>query len=122
MNISPQHRAAFALLDRTGISKINYAPFIVRMLWKFNVNIPPPHFMTFTGSAALTGTAFGIALGFLILLLAIATGHYKLELLFWTPIGAGVGFGVSMAAYYAYGRRRHKLPDWSSLPTHQSGA
>ena len=76
--------------------------------------------MTFTGSATLTGTAFGIALGFLNVLLAMATSTYRLELLFWLPIGAGVGFGLSMAAYYAYGRKKHKLPDWSSLRIRQS--
>jgi hypothetical protein len=120
MNISTQHSAAFALLDRTGISKINYAPLIVRLLWKFGVNIPPTHLMTFTGSAALTGTAFGMTLGFLNLLLAAATGTYRVELLLWIPIGAGVGFGLSMAAYYACGRRKHKLPGWSSLRIGQS--
>ncbi|USX12565.1 DUF6404 family protein [Oxalobacteraceae bacterium OTU3CAMAD1] len=30
-------------------------------------------------------------------------------------VAAGLFFGLSMSLYYADGRRKHRLPEWSSL-------
>ena len=32
-----------------------------------------------------------------------------------TSLISGALFGLLMAAYYAHGRRKYKLPDWQSL-------
>lgn len=115
MKSSPQHIAAFRLLDEAGILKGNYAPPIARLLWKMGFSIPPPHFMTFVGSAVLSGTTFGTLWGLVMLAFAAATGTVNGAVLLGASAGAGVLFGITMATYYAYGRKRYKLPKWSSL-------
>jgi hypothetical protein len=122
MNNSPQHLAAFRLLEKAGIWKSNYAPPVFRMLWRRGVNVPPPHFMSFLASAALTGIGFGVMWGLFMLAFAAATGNIHFPVLLAASVGAGLLFGVSMATYYAFGRRRHKLPKWSSLPQQPSDA
>jgi hypothetical protein len=116
MNDSPQHVAAFRILDRTGIWKSNYAPPVFRLLWRLAVNVSPPHFMSFFGAAALAGIGFGVVWGLFMLLFFAASGGVNLPILLWASIAAGVMFGLTAATYYAYGRRRHQLPKGSALP------
>ena len=116
MNDSPQRLAAFQLLDKAGVWKSNYAPPIFRLLWRIGLNLPPPHFMSIASSAALTGTFFGVFWGIFMYRFAATTGDVKPSALLFSALCAGVLFGASMAAYYAFGRRKYKLPKWSSLP------
>ena len=88
---------------------------MVRLLWKMGINVPPPHFMSFVGSALLTGITFGTLWGLFMLLFAVMTGSVNLSVLLAASLSAGVLFGVTMAIYFAYGRKRYKLPNWESL-------
>ncbi|MFZ6755548.1 DUF6404 family protein, partial [Undibacterium sp. Dicai25W] len=44
MNCSRKRGAALKLLESIGISRSNYAPPLVRLLWRVGIDIPPPHF------------------------------------------------------------------------------
>lgn len=116
MTPHPRREAALKLLAATGLSRLNYEPPLVRMLWRMGFDIPPPHFATFSQAAWLSGVSFAGLWG---LLMWVMVGQPNGLAMPW-GIGiagfVGLLFGVAMASYYAWGRRRHKLPDWQSLP------
>lgn len=112
--------AALEILARTGMERGNYAPPLLWICWRVGINVPPPHFVPFRKIAIALGSYFTIAF-------ALATG-LALPLIRWffegrlwwgllaaSDVGAGVLFGLIMAAYYASGRRKHKLPGWQDL-------
>jgi hypothetical protein len=115
MTPNKQRDAALALLAQTGIWPSNYAPPLFHLLWRMGVDVPPPHFVRFASVVIFMGTFFG--------------GMFALFMwpTLWTRMGlsfggalirsgvAGLVFGLAMAGYYAYGRRRHRLPSWDEL-------
>lgn len=104
---------ALKLLARTGIRKSNYLPPALRLLWALGVKVPPPHFAAFIPTFLVTGAFFGLSWGALMRLFVL--GLMPGLSVLYVSISAGVLFGLSMAAYYAYGRSKHRLPPWSSL-------
>jgi hypothetical protein len=112
MNHAEKIKLMFDDLPRRGVAAGTFAPPLYRMLWKFGVQIPPPHFSSFTFLFFFQGGFFGIFWGLL------------MGLLFWTPfrlplwpfafasISAGVLFGLCMATYYRWQARKHHLPCW----------
>jgi hypothetical protein len=106
---------ALAQLAATGIMKSNYAPPLFRILWRMGVYVRPPHFASFSSNFLLTGTWFGLVWGVLMWLFVWpATGQMPLAALA-AALFAGGMFGLSMALYYRYGARKHKLSDWSQI-------
>lgn len=107
--------AALNLLQATGIRPSNYLPPAIRLLWRAGAHVPPPHFVGFLPTLFVTGATFGMIWG------------ASMWLLFWRrldmqfPAAAassglvGLFFGLAMAIYYAYGRRKYRLPAWASL-------
>jgi hypothetical protein len=111
-----RRQKALALLAQSGMRQSNYLPLATLLLWKLGVQVPPPHFAGFAATTLVAGGSFGLVWGGL------------MWLVIWSPQGmgwrgalaiaafAGLLFGLSMGAYYAYGRKRHRLPPWDSLP------
>jgi hypothetical protein len=115
MTFEEKREAALKLLESTDIWRSNYAPPLLRLLWKFGVKVPPPHFVGFAANFVCGGLFFGVAWGLLMW-----------ALLWWrqsTPLGmvvgaatlAGLLFGLGMASYYRHGARRNKIPLWKEF-------
>lgn len=95
--------------------KCNYAPPLIRFLWWLGVNIPPLPFASFWQVFGLMAGSFSIMYGLLMYLMV------------WRPQGmsplfacavsliTSVLFGLTMALFYLWLRRVHKLPDWQDL-------
>ena len=115
MKTSEKRDAALKLLASTGIWRSNYAPPLLRLLWRLGFDVPPPHFGTFWGNALSNGTFFGIGWGVLMWLFGLYDPEMSLGLKFRVASGAGLIFGLAMASYYAYGKRKHNLPSWKEL-------
>jgi hypothetical protein len=113
--MDPAREAALQILARTNIWKSNYAPPATRLLWRLGFNVPPPHFASFTSIVFSFGLYFGTALGLLMWLFPVSMSGSGGCVLIVPSTLAGLLFGVSMATYYAYGRKRHRLPTWSEL-------
>lgn len=115
MSVSRKREAALAILESSGIRRSNYAPPLVRFLWKMGFDVPPPHFGGFFANVLLTGTVFAIAWG-LVMWAALWSrqGFAPFDALIIASC-AGVLFGLSMGAYYAYSGRKHQLPRWTEL-------
>ena len=106
---------ALALLKSTGILRSNYEPPYLRALWRLGVDARPPHFMPFAGAALAAAAWFGIAWGALMWMTTWSRGHMAVAPLLPVSCAAGLLFGIAMASYYAYGRRKHQLPAWETL-------
>ena len=117
-----RREAALRLLAETGISRSNYEPPLVRLLWRLGVKIPPPHFAPFAPCSLVAGGSFalawGVAMWFLVWWPQGASASSSLI----SALGTGAVFGLGMACYYAYGRRKYKLPHWHSLGSLSAGA
>lgn len=113
----PQRAQALQILAQTGIGKANYAPPLFRLLWRLQVNCPPPHFLPFWQAALLLGIFFGPSWVGLMWLLSGLLAWLQPSGLILSVAGLVIGalFGLSMALYYAYGRRKYRLPAWEAL-------
>lgn len=110
MTTHKKRTAALALLAQTGIWRSNYEPPLLRLLWRLGFDVPLPHMMSFWKNALSAGSYFGIAWG-LIMWTQGTTGTGLLV----GAVVAGLLFGIGMASYYAYGKRKYKLPSWQEL-------
>lgn len=115
MAADPRRTRALQLLRQTGILRSNYEPPLLRLLWRLGINAPPPHFAGFLPTALATGLSFGLFWSVSMWLLVWPELSRSLSSLALVSACAGVLFGLTMASYYAYGRRKHRLPRWKDL-------
>jgi len=99
----------------------NYEPPALRLLWRLGVDVPPPHFASFSSTALALGTFFGFAWGLAMWLFLWRAQAVPAETVLIVVFVAGLLFGTCMASYYAFGRRRYKLPPWNSLQAERAG-
>ena len=111
MTFQSRQAHALDLLKATGMWRSNYEPPIVRLLWKIGAEIPPPHFLPFWKVTVFGGLWFGGVWGAIMWL----TSGMPWPAALTTAGVAGIGFGLAMATYYAYGRRKRRLPDWKTF-------
>src|SRR5260370_20961687 len=108
MRFEEKLAAALGLLAFKGMWRSNYAPPAYRLLWKLGAKTPPPHFQSFTANFILTGVGFGVFWGLAMWL--TGSSHQGLPRLAAVALFVGLLFGLSMAAYYRYGARKHHIP------------
>jgi hypothetical protein len=115
MNTSPKRIAALILLDEARVCRSSAAPAVFKIFWAFGLDVPTPHFISFTRVAAIAGFSFGVLWGLSMFAFSLPRNHTDPGPLLITAAFACLLFGISMATYYAHGRRKHKLPRWSSF-------
>jgi len=88
----------------------NYEPPMMRLLWWWGVDVPPPHFANFGRNLVFSGVPVG---------LGCAAGQFVANIILnkttavsWSACAVGLIYGFFMAAYYAYGARKHGIPRW----------
>ena len=115
MDFYLQRERALDLLESAGIGRGSYAPLLVRLLWRCGIKLKPPHFMGFGSALLLWGGYFSIAWGMFMWLLVWSRQGVGVRLALGAAVGAGLTFGLFLAAYYARQRRLHGLPGWDAL-------
>jgi hypothetical protein len=106
--------AMYKHLPTLGLGQWTFAPLLYRVLWKFGLELPPPHFTPFAHLALLQGTFMTLGMS---LFLWIA------NTLLWDlhgeagPIAAlimisGTSFGLAVAFIYRAQARKRRLPLW----------
>jgi hypothetical protein len=104
--------AAFELLESRGVWRRNFAPPMFRLLWRFRVEAPPPHFCGFVQNVALVGGAFSIIWGLAMVALPVGLGGPRVVNAIVLALILGLLFGAVMAGYYRWSARRHGIPLW----------
>lgn len=115
MPFDTQLKNAFAILDKAGIRRSNYAPYSVRLLWIMGVKVLPPHFAKFRTIAVIYGACFSVLWGGAFLGIPWHNDTHTIVGTVIGAIGAGAVFGAYMAAHYSYERHKYNLPSWESL-------
>ena len=118
MSFEQRKERALELLQATGMMSSHYAPPLTRLLWKAGINSAPPHFQSFLHTTVVMGSGFGILWGLFMWCLSRFQAISLSLPLPVTALGAclaGLLFGITMASIYAFDRRKHHLPAWSTL-------
>jgi len=106
---------ALEILAGTGMWRSNYAPPLYRLFWRMGINLRPLPFNSFGVNALLTGGYFALFWGVTMWFSSWQSrGYHPLTSLI-VALGAGLLFGLSMAAYYKWRLKTKKLPDWNQL-------
>ena len=104
------------MLDASKIWPSNYAPPLLRMLWRFGVEAIPPHFRSFRSNVMFFALYFGPAWGAMMWLgMWRGDGRTSVSTAVVSSVIAGLLFGLAMAAYFRHGCKKHALPAWESL-------
>ncbi len=115
MNFEQKLAKALELLKATGMSRGNYEPPLVSLLWRMGIPVPPPHFASFVGSALFLGVTFAAVWGAVMWFFAWSKAGMDMHAAMLASTASGLLFGITMASFYAYGRRKYKLPKWKDL-------
>lgn len=115
MDTDTRRARALALLKDTGMWRSSYEPPYLRALWRLGFDVRPPHFLPFYQVAIIAMAWFTVVWGTTMWLLVWARIGLPGKSALAISCGAGLFFGLSLAAYYAHGRRKYKLPTWSTL-------
>ena len=121
MDALKKREAALRLLESKGISRSNYSPPAARALWRLGIDVPPPHFASFGVTTLLLGTYFAVAWGLIMWLVFWFRRGLPAEAGLLTAVCAGILFGLSMAGYYAYCRRKYGIPLWRDFNPSPNG-
>ena len=107
--------AALAETDAAGIWRSNAFPPLLHGLRKLGLKPRPPHYMVFWRSAALMSVFFGTVWGLIMQIILWGPQGQPAQTSFTSAALTGLAFGLAMASYYAWGRRRYGLSKWHAL-------
>ncbi len=112
-----EEKCEFAIqeLEAAKIWKSNYNPPIVKLARKLGFKVPFPHYNSFLSNALSTGIYFGLAWGLFMYFFAWNKQNMSPSVMLATALFAGAFFGLSMACYYRYSFKKHKLTPWHEI-------
>lgn len=106
---------ALKLLAAKGLKRSVYEPNHLRLLWYFGFDTPPPHFASFLSNIAINSIVFSILWYiFRAVFQWLQKGYFQSTDIYDTIFVSAI-YGVGMAVYYAYSRRKNELPTWQGL-------
>ena len=115
MTFEHKKARAIALMDSKKMWRSNYAPPLLRILWRLGIRLPPLPFMPFWQVTVLTGGLWGISWG------------CAMWFIYWGPSGMVAGeaiiisitgsflFGLLMASFHWWRRKVYLLPSWDDV-------
>jgi hypothetical protein len=115
MDFHAQREHAIRVLAQAGIGPSSYAPPLLWLLWRCGAKVPPMQFIGFGKIAILSGAWFGACWGAIMWLRPWSQQGMDARLALFGACGAGLCFGLFMAGYYAWQRKKYCLPTWESL-------
>lgn len=118
MTHSEKRDLMYLHMQGLGIGRSTSAPPAWRLLWRLGIEVPPPLFTPFLPGALAMGAFFSVFWGLAMWALMWARQGMPVGLMALTALCAGALFGLTMATYYRYLARKHRLPSWA----HYSGA
>lgn len=107
--------AARAEMTKAGIGASTQEPPLTRFSRQMGYKSVPPLYQGFLKTTLRMGSFFGLAWGVFMWLFIWKQNGMPVSVAVTGAIAAGVLFGVAMAGYYAYMRKKHGLTDWDAL-------
>lgn len=105
---------ALALMADKQIWASSTAPPLHRLLWKMNINLPPPPFSDFWLNLLVFSSMYILLIPLLLFLPTFSLPTLDAASI-ETNLLAGLFFGLAMAGFYSWCRWFHRLPEWQQL-------
>lgn len=115
MHFEERRQRAMAVLRRHGIPQHSSEPVQLRLFRKLGMEVRPLHFESFWRTTLVSSLWFGPFWALFMWFFRWREEGMGLHMAVLAALIVGLCFGLSMAAYYAWVRRKHKLPSWESL-------
>lgn len=112
MDFEEKKERAIAIMESKKMWRSNYAPPLLRMLWKFGVRIPPLPFVPFWKIFLLMGLFFGPVWGLIMWFFTWRCMGMPVIVAIVMSALAGIIFGILMAVYHRWRKKVNNLPDW----------
>ncbi len=106
---------AIALMDSRKMWRSNYAPPLLRGLWKLGLKIPPTPFMSFRHVLVLMSVWYSVVWGLVMYFCTWRAQECHLLSPVFTVSVLGLFFGFFMALFHLWRKKVNGLPDWSEL-------
>lgn len=115
MDFEERKQKALEIMASRKMWKSNYAPPMIRLLWRLGVKIPPLPFAPFWQVFGLMTGSFTFGFGLWMYLLVWRSQGMSPLSACENSLVDGVLFGLAMALFHLWRRRVNKLPDWKDL-------
>lgn len=115
MGFEEKKNKAITLMEGKNMWRSNYAPPILRLVWKLGGKMPPLPFAPFWQTLLLFTLTFGALWGIFMGIVSGNNADFSSVALLIASCKAGLIFGVLMALFHHWRRRANGLPRWESL-------
>lgn len=115
MSFERKKKRAFAIMESKNMWRSNYAPPLLRALWKLGLQIPPLPFASFWQVTFMMGFGFGLVWGLVMWFFIWQGMGVQPSWAIFRSLSGGILFGVMMAAFHWWRKKANNLPDWKNL-------
>ena len=115
MDFEEKKERAISIMKSKKMWSSNYAPPLLRLVWKMGVRIPPLPFAPFWQVALLMGIPIGSVWGILMWFFTWKESGIDPVDAIARSLLFDVWMGIFMAAYHWWRKKVNNLPDWDSL-------
>lgn len=115
MTFEQKKEHAIAIMESKNMWKSNYAPPLIRGLWKLGLKIRPLPFIPFWQVTLITGNLFGLLYGLSMWFYVWKHSEMTLSVAISASFMAGILFGIAMAVFNWWLKVRNNLPTWNEL-------
>lgn len=115
MSFERKKKRAFAIMESKNMWRSNYAPPLLRALWKLGLKIPPLPFASFWQVTFMMGFGFGLVWGLVMWFFIWQGMDVQPSWAIFRSLSGGILFGVMMAAFHWWRKKANNLPDWKNL-------
>ncbi|MBY8441950.1 hypothetical protein KXZ25_26185 [Klebsiella pneumoniae] len=115
MSFEQKKERALAIMKSKNMWRSNYAPPLLRGLWRLGLKIPPLPFASFWQLTFIMGFGFGLVWGLIMWFSTWRNMGVQPSGAILRSLSGGILFGLMMAAFHGWRRKANNLPDWKDL-------
>ena len=115
MSFVRKKERALAIMESKKMWRSNYAPPLLRGLWKLGLKIPPLPFAPCWQVTFIMGFGFGLVWGPVMWFFTWQGMGVEPSWAILRSLSGGILFGVMMAAFHGWRKKANNLPDWKNL-------
>lgn len=106
---------ALTLMENKKMWRSNYAPPLLKMLWRLGAKVPPPPFAPFWLNTVIFSIVFIPLWGIFMWFSTWQDEPVSVLTMTLNSLSAGLIYGACMALFHFWRMRAKDLPDWKSL-------
>lgn len=115
MSFERKKERARTMMESKNMWRSNYAPPLLRLLWKSGLKIPPLPFASFWEVTLIMGFGFSLVWGLVMWFFTWQAMGVQPSSAILRSLAGGLLFGIIMAAFHSWRKKANNLPDWKDL-------